>query len=98
MTVTDVATLSISSGVPYGVSRPDGTVPRGVADFLGDSSFRIHQRDRHSLVTGTGALDDAGTGVRFYQKDHAHDGRDVRVWHLRPVPDGGFTAEHEAAI
>jgi hypothetical protein len=98
LTMTDLATDSVISGVPYAVTRSDGSPAAGVADFVGDTDFLVHQAQQHSLVSGTGVLDDSGTAVRFYQKDPLHDGRDVRIWCVQDSDDTGVTARHDAAI
>ena len=96
--MTDIYLDPIASGTPYLVTRTDGQPPSTVREFLGAHSFLIHQDRQHSLVTGVGSPDAIGTGVRFYQKDPTHDGRDIRIWHLRALPDNRCVAEHEAAI
>ncbi|MCU1500088.1 MAG: hypothetical protein JWM47_4041 [Acidimicrobiales bacterium] len=89
---------AISSGTPYRVTRTDGQPAMTAADFLGNGSFLIHLNDQHARIGGVGALDAVGTGVRFYEKDFDHEGRDVRIWHIRAMPDQQIVAEHEAAI
>ena len=96
--MTDVYLEPIASGTPYRVTHTDGQPPLAVTEFLGTHAFLIHQNRQHALVTGVGSLDAVGTGVRFYQKDPTHEGRDVRVWHLRALPDNMCVAEHQAAI
>lgn len=88
----------ISSGTQYRVTRTDGELPLSVADFVGDAAFLIHQAGQHLHIDGVGRLDPAGTGVHFHQKDPDHDGRDVRIWHIRSLPDHQTVAEHVAAI
>ena len=94
---TTTATDPVVSGVPFPVTRPDGTAVQTVAEFVGDATFVVHEAARQRAVSGTGVLDVAATSVRFYQKDPEHEGRDVRVWRLEPG-GGGFTARHDAAI
>lgn len=88
----------ISSGTRYCVTRTDGQLPGGAADFIGDATFLIHQGEQNTQIEGVGELDPHGTGVHFYQKDPAHEGRDVRIWHIRPLPDNQLVAEHLASI
>ncbi|WP_157970626.1 hypothetical protein [Nakamurella deserti] len=95
--MTDLATDSVVSGVPYAVTRADGSPAGAVLEFVGDTAFLVHQAGRHSLVCGTGVLDAGGTDVRFYQKDPDHEGRDVRIWRLQSTGTG-VTARHDAAI
>jgi hypothetical protein len=98
LTMTDLATDSVVSGVPYAVTRSDGSPAAAVAEFVGEAAFLVHQAEQHSLVSGTGVLDVSGAAVRFYQKDPLHDGRDVRIWSLQVSDDSGVTARHDAAI
>lgn len=95
--MTDTATDSVISGVPYAVTRADGSPARTPAEFVGDTAFLVHQATQHSLICGTGVLDVAGDAVRFYQKDPDHEGRDVRIWRL-VSEDSGVCARHDAAI
>ncbi len=95
--MSDTATDSVISGVPYAVTRADGTPAAAVLEFVGDTAFLVHQATQHSLVSGTGRLDVGGAEVRFYQKDPDHEGRDVRIWRLQAT-DTGVTARHDAAI
>ncbi len=88
----------ITSGTPYLVTRTDGRPAATTSEFLGAGAFMIHSQDQHARIGGVGALDAYGTGVRFYEKDSHHDGRDVRVWHIWALPDHQFVAEHVAAI
>ena len=87
----------VISGVPFPVTRPDGTAVQTVAEFVGDTTFLVHEAVRQREVSGTGVLDVSATSVRFYQKDPQHEFRDVRVWRLEAGGDG-FTARHDAAI
>ena len=95
--MTDIATDSVISGVPYAVTKPDGSPATAVLEFVGDTSFLVHQATQHSLISGTGVLDVGGAEVRFYQKDPDHEGRDVRIWRLQAA-DSEITARHDAAI
>lgn len=88
----------ISSGTHYRVTRTDGELPASAADFVGEAAFLIHRADQNLLIDGVGRLDSGGTGVHFYQKDPGHEGRDVRIWHLRSLPDHQMIAEHVASI
>lgn len=96
--MTDSATDSVVSGVPYAVTRADGSPARTPAEFVGESAFLVHQASRHSLVSGVGVSAPGGDDVRFYQKDPQHEGRDVRIWLLRAEPGRGVIARHDAAI
>lgn len=88
----------ISSGTHYRVTRTDGQLPDSAADFVGDNGFLIHLEDQNLQIDGVGQLDPSGTGVHFHQKDPGHDGRDVRIWHIRPLPDHQMIAEHITSI
>ncbi len=94
----DLATDSVVSGVPYAVTRADGSPALALAEFVGDTAFRVHQAAQHSLISGSGMLTPGGDVVRFYQKDPGHEGRDIRVWRLQAIPGRGVTAQHDAAI
>lgn len=96
MTETDPA--AIASGTPYRVTHVDGAPAGALTDFLGDSSFLIHLETQHLLISGVGAVDRGGNGIRFYQKDPKHEGRDIRIWQIRALHDNQFIAEHVAAI
>lgn len=85
--------------MPYRVTPVGDRELNDVSEFVGDRSFLVHQHNHPPVVVvGTGVLDAAGTGVRFYQKDDGHEGRDVRVWHIHATADHQFSAQHEAAI
>ncbi len=86
----------IASAVPYAITRVAGRAAAGNTDFVGNVSFLIEIEGEQYQVDGVGALD--GIGVRFYQKDEDHDGRDIRIWQIRAIPGSGFMAEHAAAI
>ncbi|MEO5832858.1 MAG: hypothetical protein ABJA16_09030 [Nakamurella sp.] len=96
--MTELATDAVVSGVPYAVSRADGTPALTAIEFVGDTTFRVHQAARHSWVSGVGVPGPTGGEVRFYEKDPTHEGRDVRVWRLQVLPGRGVTALHDAAI
>jgi hypothetical protein len=96
MTIDDEA--AIASGTPYLVSRDDGLPPVSAAEFLDADAFVIDLHGHQTRIGGVGVPDETGTGVRFYQKDFEHAGRDVRVWHIRALPDRQVIAQHEAAI
>jgi hypothetical protein len=85
----------VVSGIGYPVKDIAGSPSTDLAQFVGETSFSI---DNHGMyrVNGCGSLD--SNGVRFYEKDDAGRGRDVRVWRIVRNADGSFTAEHAAAI
>jgi hypothetical protein len=85
---------SVISGVAYAVLDVGERSPTSIQEFVGVTRFTI---DNHGpyVVRGCGALS-AGR-VRFYEKDHGGDGRDVRVWQITASGEAGFTAEHAAA-
>jgi hypothetical protein len=88
---------SIISGLPHRVvDVAGGRAPTALADFVDSTHFTIQQDDTPYLVEGCGV--DQGAMVRFHEKDHGPDGKDVRVWAIRQSGDGGFTAEHAAAF
>lgn len=96
--MTQFATDAVVSGVPYAVTRADGSPAVTAVEFVGDTTFRVHQAARHSLVSGVGVPSATGGDVRFYEKDPTHEGRDVRVWRIQVRPGAGVTAQHDAAI
>jgi hypothetical protein len=87
---------SIVSGPPYRVIQVAGHTPLSIDEFIGDTSFVIERGDETHTIAGVGA----GTvdGVRFYQKDIDHHGKDIRVWHIAEITSARFFAEHTAAI
>lgn len=86
----------VASSVPYGITgiqKRNNCVP---ADFIGEVSFVIDLNGQPFCVEGTGVA--KGTGVRFYQKDNQHDGRDVRVWRISAAGGSRCVAEHVPAM
>jgi hypothetical protein len=81
---------SVASGRPYHVKACRGRVPTALADFEGETHFTLSTETGTTVVHGAGAAH--GDCVRFHEKDVAHDGKDVRVWHITLEADGGFTA------
>jgi hypothetical protein len=92
----DCGPPGIASAVPYTITGVGGRPASCNADFVGEVSFLIDIEGEPCQIDGVGSQD--GVGVRFYQKDPDHDGRDVRVWRICRVPGAGFVAEHAAAI
>lgn len=92
--MTPTLLQGISSGTHYRVTRADGGLPESVADFVGAAHFLIHQAEQNLRIEGVGHLDPRGAGVHFHEKDPDHEGRDVRVWHIRVLPDDRMIAEH----
>lgn len=85
---------SVISGVPYPVTTAGDGAPSALDAFLGETVFTIDMAGRAYVVRGTG---DALEGkVRVHEKSTVA-GKDVRVWHVVPAPQG-FTAEHVAAF
>ena len=80
----------VASGRPYHVKACRGRVPTALADFRGETDFTLSTGTGTTVVRGVGAVQ--GDSVRFHEKDTAHDGKDVRVWHITLEADGGFTA------
>jgi len=88
MTVHSVT--PVASGRPYHIRACRGRVPTALADFEGETDFTVSAEPGTAVVHGVGgAYED---WVRFHEKDVAHDGKDVRVWHIIQEADGGFTA------
>ncbi len=94
--MTFAAPDSVVSGSPYTVTEVAGHAVRSLSDFAGETEFVIEGRGEHHRITGIGAIQD--NGVRFYQKDSCHEGKDVRIWQITGSAQGPFVAEHSAAI
>jgi hypothetical protein len=90
----------VASGRPYHVKACKGRVPTALADFEGETDFTLSTGTLSTGTLSTGTLTTVirgigaaqGDWVRFHEKDVAHDGKDVRVWHIIMEADGGFTA------
>ena len=82
---------SVVSGIVYPIVSVAGHACKQITDFLNDTEFAI-DNDGPYTAKGCGSAD--GDDVRFYEKDHGGDGRDIRVWHIARTPEGTFTAEH----
>lgn len=82
--------IPVASGRPYHVIACRGRVPAALSDFQGQSDFTLSTGTGTTVVRGVGATQ--GDWVRFHEKDVAHNGKDVRVWHIAVEADGGFTA------
>jgi len=71
---------SIASGKPYLVT---GLLAGGAASldqFLGDAEFTVDGVDGPVRVCGHGVT--LGEIVRFHEKSHGGNGKDVRIWHV----------------
>lgn len=88
--------VGIASAVPYAITRVAEQAAVENADFVGSVSFMIEINGEPHRINGIGALD--GIGVRFFEKDQGHEGRDIRIWQICAVPGSGFMAEHAAAL
>lgn len=86
----------IVSGRPYTVVEVSGRPATHLDEFVGATSFIVEGDGTPHLVPGIGAVTD--TSVRFHQKDPEHHGKDVRIWIVSQNAEGGFSAEHVAAI
>jgi hypothetical protein len=80
----------VASGRPYHVKACRGRIPTALADFEGETNFTVSTEAGTMVIRGCGAIH--ADAVRFHEKDVAHDGKDVRVWHIAVEADGGFTA------
>jgi hypothetical protein len=94
--MTYAAPDPVSSGRPYRVIAVDGQSPGALEQFVGDTAFTIGTEGMESTVCGLGTMHESG--VRFYEKDVDHDGKDVRVWEISAGPDEGFSATPTAAF
>jgi hypothetical protein len=88
--MTSFSATAVASGRLYHVKACRGRVPTALADFEGETVFTLSTETGTTVVRGVGAA--RADWVRFYEKDVAHDGKDVRVWHIILEADGGFTA------
>lgn len=86
----------IVSGRVYTIIDIKGQEPLLIDDFVGATEFSLAGDGVPHLITGVGAAD--SHGVRFYEKDPFHHGKDVRIWDITPTADGRFSAQHAASI
>jgi hypothetical protein len=84
---------SVVSGVAYPVLDVGERAPTSIDEFIGATRFTIDNKGPY-VVCGWGSLQ--SDRVRFYEKDHDGEGRDVRVWRIVSTGDAGFTAVHAA--
>lgn len=87
---------SIVSGREYSVVRVRGRAGFVLDDLLGDVTVEIEADGQLHPMVGVGAA--APFGVRFYEKDPARHGSDVRIWRITRNADNSLTAVHDAAI
>jgi hypothetical protein len=92
---------AVVSGVAYHVLDVGEHPPTSIDEFVGTTRFTIDNKGPYVVCGCGGLLQTDGprnTGrVRFFEKDHEGDGRDVRVWQITLAEgDDGFTAEHAA--
>ena len=80
----------VPSGAAQRVLEVQGHAPTSLQDFDGDVAFVVGE-DMHYLVQGCGRIN--GDTVRFHEKDLANNGKDIRVWQVRPEASN-FVAEH----
>jgi hypothetical protein len=86
----------VPSGRPHRVITVGGREPNALEQFLGETVFTIGKGEAESTIAGLGTMHESG--VRFYEKDVQHDGKDVRVWQISAEPDDGFSATATAAF
>ena len=84
-----------ASGLPYSIVAVSGEAPNSLDQFVGTLSFTVDKGNAHSAVSGVGIRN--SDGIRFQEKDTV-DGKDVRVWQIRHVSDGAWTAETVSAF
>jgi hypothetical protein len=90
--MTQYATRSVVSGRAYPVVQLGEGEPVSLDAFVGDQRFVLDLDGDPYLVAGCGRR--VGEEVRFYQKDHDGQGRDIRIWAVRPAAGGWFLVEH----
>ena len=87
----------IISGVVYRIAEVgDAHTPSDLADFVGNTDLLVRTDSDEHHISGVGAY--SSDGVRFYEKDLQNEGKDVRMWTIQHSDDGGFTAQHIAAM
>ena len=85
---------AVPSATACRVLQVNGRRPVALTDFEGDVAFVLDLGDGY-LVSGAGRAH--GDLVRFHEKDVEHNGKDIRVWHVRQ--DGAdFLAEQAATF
>jgi hypothetical protein len=85
----------VGSGLSYIVTHIDGQPPANLEDFTGEVQVTVNKDGAPTQLSGVGG--ETADGVRFYQKDPALHGRDIRVW-LITDNGGTFRAEPFAAF
>jgi hypothetical protein len=88
--MTFFASDPVPSGLAFAVVSVADAPPQSLDQFTGEVTVTIDRGTGPSLIAGVGSLD--GECVRFQEKDTEHDGKDVRVWEIRPGADGAFSA------
>jgi hypothetical protein len=88
--MTFFASDPVPSGLAYAVVSVADAPAASLEQFTGEVTITIDRGTGETMIAGVGSLD--GECVRFQEKDIGHDGKDVRVWEIRPGADGAFTA------
>ena len=95
MTVDMTVDEPVGSGLSYIVTHIDGQPPASLDDFTGEVQVTVTKDGAPTQLIGVGG--ETADGVRFYQKDPALHGRDIRVW-LITENSGSFRAKPFAAF
>jgi hypothetical protein len=85
----------VGSGRSYIVTHIDGQPPARLEDFTGEVHVTVTMDGEPTHMIGVGG--ESADGVRFYQKDPALHGRDIRVWLITDTA-GMFRAKPFAAF
>lgn len=85
----------VGSGLSYIVTHIDGQPPASLEDFTGEVHVTVTMDGEPTQMIGVGG--ESADGVRFYQKDPALHGRDIRVWLITDT-SGIFRAKPFAAF
>lgn len=91
--MTVIATQPIVSGRTYQVLEIADQGSVTLEGFVGPARFLVDLDGVPYPVCGVGRR--VGDVVRFYQKTHDGQGRDIRTWEIRAAGAGaGFCARH----
>jgi hypothetical protein len=90
--MTQYATRPVVSGRAYPVLQVAEGEPVDLDAFVGNRRFVLDLDGDPYPVCDCGRR--VGEEVRFYQKDRDGQGRDIRIWAVRPAGGGRFLAEH----
>jgi hypothetical protein len=76
----------VVSGVPYRVTAVGDHAPSGLVEVVGEVTLVVEGHTGKHILIGCGT--GTGEAVRFHEKGHGTNGKDVRVWRIREAPEG----------